>query len=150
VKYIPFKFALASIIILLCFGCDSVTGPIHNPTVRTITTYQGTWAGTTSEGYTVSFTVIGNRISSFTIDILSIVPNKPAEKLIYYFISAGINSDSIAGSDFSIKVYRDPSSEPSMGIGLPISGHFTSTAAAEGTSQPVTGPSGVTWTAAKN
>jgi hypothetical protein len=138
------KLASACVLISLCFGCNSVTGPDHNPTVRTVTTYQGVWEGTTSEGFSVKFTVTGNTVMSFLIEMLSVVPNKPAEKIAYFANSAVI----IAETDFAIQVYSSPSSENSIIKGIPISGHFTSTATVEGISVPEIG-SGVNWKADK-
>jgi hypothetical protein len=138
------KLASACVLTILCFGCNSVTGPDHNPTVRTVTTYQGAWEGTTSEGFSVKFTVTGNTVMSFVIEMLSGVPNKPAEKIAYF----ANNTVIIAETDFTIQVYNSPSSENSIVKGIPISGHFTSAATAEGISVPEVG-SGVTWKADK-
>jgi hypothetical protein len=138
------KIAPLCALIILCFGCNSVTGPDHNPTVRTVTTYQGTWEGTTSEGFSVKFTVTGNTVMSFLIEMLTVIPNKPAEKIAY----SANGSVIIAETDFTIQVYNSPSAENSIVKGIPISGHFTSTATIEGISVPEVG-SGVTWSAGK-
>jgi hypothetical protein len=144
-SFVFFKVSLVCVVIVLCFGCDSPTEPIHNPELRTITTYQGAWSGTTNEGFSVSFTVVGNTITSFVIEMLFSLPNKAAERMTYFSASNEI----ISGSDFSIPVYLNPSTDQSISRGTPISGHFTSTTAAEGISIPETG-SGVTWKAEKN
>jgi hypothetical protein len=138
------KVVSACVLTFLCFGCNSVTGPDHNPTIRTITTYQGAWEGTTGEGFSVKFTVTGNTVMSFLIEMLSIVPNKPAEKIAYF----ANNTVIIAETDFTIQVYNSPTSENSIVKGIPISGHFTSMATIEGISVPEIG-SGVTWKADK-
>jgi hypothetical protein len=138
------KHASVCLSILFFLGCNSVTGPDHNPTIRTVTTYQGAWEGTTSEGFSVKFTVTGNTVMSFLIDMFRSVPNKPAEKMTYFSNS----TETIAGSYFSIRVYLDPSTDQSIAVGIPISGHFGSATAADGTSSPISG-SAVTWTADK-
>jgi len=148
-KNIFFKFVVAFIIIAPGFSCNTVTGPTdRNPTLRTITTYQGSWTGTTSQGFPISFTVVGKTITGFQIDILYSVPGKPAEQNTY----SSNKTVTIIGSDFTINVYLNSSSNDGFSGGIaaatPVSGHFASTTAAEGTSIPSLG-SGVTWKADK-
>jgi hypothetical protein len=112
--------------------------------IRTITTYQGEWTGTTSEGNAISFTVTGNTITRFEINILQSVPGKPAEKATYSLNKTVV----IASSDFTVEVSLNPVPEQSISYGLPVSGHFNSTTAAAGISVPSAG-SGVTWMADK-
>jgi hypothetical protein len=144
-KKVFIKSVVVFIIVVSSLNCDSVMGPTdRDPTLHTITTYQGAWSGTTSEGYAISFTVAGNTITSFVIDILQSAPGEPDEKATYSLSKTMI----INGADFMVKVSLNPNSDQSISPGLSVSGHFASTTSAEGISIPSMG-AGVTWKADK-
>jgi hypothetical protein len=146
-KNIFSKSVVVFIIIVSGFSCDTVTGPTdRNPTIRTITTYQGSWTGTTSQGFPMSFTVIGNTVTGFQIDKLQSVNGQPATQFTFF----SLNNVIIIGSDFTIKLYLNAFDGQNANYSPgSANGHFTSTTTAEGITATDNSATDVTWKAEK-
>jgi hypothetical protein len=140
-----FKFAVAVLFIVSGLGCGDVSGPTdHAPTVQTVTTFQGSWAGTTSEGLAIVFTVTGNTITDFKIDMWQSINGAPAVQKTYF----SNETADIKENSFSIKIYRTSPNEGGtmIPVGTLVNGSFPSTVAAEGVAVST---AGVTWKAEK-
>jgi hypothetical protein len=140
-----FKLAVAFLFIVSGFGCGNVAGPSNPaPTVQTVTTFQGSWAGTTSEGLAVSFAVTGNTVTDFKIDMMQSVNGAPAVQRTYFSNETADISD----NSFAIKVYLTAPVEGgiTVPVGPQVNGSFPSMTAAEGVTVST---AGVTWKAEK-
>ncbi|MCK7537970.1 MAG: hypothetical protein MZV63_46950 [Marinilabiliales bacterium] len=134
-------YPLITIILTIsALSCESVVGPSTPAPEPTVTTYQGDWTGTTVDGLSVSFTVTGNTITSFCIDI------RNANNVVISYASS--DTPTISADGFNLDV-KPPVSEGWLTIVIPIAvnGSFSSPTTVQGsaTIQPA-----VAWTAQKN
>jgi hypothetical protein len=133
------KVAVACFTLVSVFGCGNVAGP-SNP-APTVTTYQGEWAGTTSEGLAVSFTVSGNTITRFEIYMMTGVPAASQPFNLK-------ETQNISGDYIHVNVTRGAGgTEVVLFPSIPVNGPFTSLITAEGTAGAV--PGIMTWKAEK-
>ena len=121
-------------------SCESVVGPSTPAPEPTVTTYQGVWTGTTADGLAVSFTVTGNTITSFCIDLR----NANNDTISY----ASSDAPTISADGFNLSVKQTASDDGrTFTIPVAVSGIFSSLTTAQGSAsiQPA-----VVWTAQKN
>jgi predicted alpha/beta-hydrolase family hydrolase len=134
-----FKVAVACSMLVSVLGCGKVAGPMDP--APAVTTYQGEWDGTTSEGLAISFTVSGNTIIRFEINMMTGVPAASQPFNLK-------ETQNISDNYIHINVTRGAGgTEGVLFPSIPVNGPFTSLIAAEGTAGAA--PGIITWKAEK-
>ncbi len=131
---------IAVFLMMSALCCESLVGPSTPTPEPTVSTYQGDWTGTTAAGLAVSFTVTGNSVTSFCVDL-----RNAFNDVISY---ASSDHATISGDGFNLKI-NPPVQEngPTIVISVSVHGSFSSPTAAAGS---VTLQPPVAWTAQKN
>ena len=140
-----FKVAVSCLILVSGFGCGNVAGPTDPaPTVQTVTTFQGEWSGTTSEGLAISFTAAGNTITRLEISMMKIINGLAVSSDTYV-----LNEPTTIIENFIHAKVDIPQPEGSNVIpwNKPVDGSFSSPTSISGTAGSA--PGMITWKAEK-